>query len=106
MSGTMRTTFSPSISRIRRSTPCVEGCCGPMFRIITPSCVVSRTGVGVRWDMSAVALDGIILAQRVALQVLGHEQAAQVGMSLEAHAEQVKDLALEEVGRGPHRGDR
>src|SRR5208282_1337922 len=34
MSGTALTTFSPSSSRSTRSTPCVEGCCGPMLRTI------------------------------------------------------------------------
>src|SRR5208283_432792 len=34
MSGTALTTFSPSSSRSTRSTPCVEGCWGPMLRTI------------------------------------------------------------------------
>jgi hypothetical protein len=29
MCGSARATISPSISRIRRSTPCAAGCCGP-----------------------------------------------------------------------------
>ncbi len=38
-------TVSPSISRIRRSTPCVEGCWGPMLtttRSSTPSSALAR----------------------------------------------------------------
>ncbi len=31
-------TVSPSSSRISRSTPCVEGCCGPMFTTTLSSC--------------------------------------------------------------------
>src|SRR6267143_3204571 len=27
------TTFSPDSRNTRRNTPCVEGCCGPMFKI-------------------------------------------------------------------------
>ena len=34
MTGLHRTTYSPSSSSSRRSTPCVEGCCGPMLMII------------------------------------------------------------------------
>src|SRR5208282_3529870 len=34
ISGTALTTFSPSNSSSTRSTPCVEGCCGPMLRTI------------------------------------------------------------------------
>jgi hypothetical protein len=30
-------TVSPSSSRISRSTPCVEGCCGPMLTTIRSS---------------------------------------------------------------------
>src|SRR5882762_7558729 len=33
-SGTAFTTVSPSSSSKMRSTPCVEGCCGPMLRTI------------------------------------------------------------------------
>src|SRR5208337_3463882 len=42
MSGTALTTFSPSSSRSTRSTPWVEGCCGPMLRaivLVVPSAV-------------------------------------------------------------------
>ena len=34
MTGLARTTVSPSSSIMIRSTPCVEGCCGPMLMII------------------------------------------------------------------------
>src|SRR3977135_1297634 len=33
MTGMHSTTFSPDNRNTRRKTPCVEGCCGPMFRI-------------------------------------------------------------------------
>ena len=35
MCGTMSTTFSPSTHSTMRKTPCVEGCCGPMFSSIS-----------------------------------------------------------------------
>src|SRR5881397_1629988 len=34
MSYLARTTVSPSSSITRRSTPCVEGCCGPMLMVM------------------------------------------------------------------------
>ena len=37
MAGRMWVTVSPSISRMRRSTPWVEGCCGPMLTTIVSS---------------------------------------------------------------------
>ena len=51
----------------------------------------------------AVALDGIILAQRMAFPVFRHHDARQVRMSVEANAEQVEDLALEEICARPDR---
>src|SRR5713226_6094116 len=109
MSGRARMTVSPSSSSTMRSTPCVEGCCGPMF-----STIVSAAPVGV-WTVvvmarrlsrsSAVAFHGIILAQRMAFPVLRHEDAPQVGVAFEPHAEQVKDFALVPVGSRPDRGD-
>ena len=37
MIGLVRSTVSPSSSSIRRSTPWVDGCCGPMLMIIVSS---------------------------------------------------------------------
>src|SRR5215207_10877219 len=41
-----------------------------------------------------------VAALRIALIVLGHQDAAHVGVALEHHAEHVVDLALLEVGGG------
>ena len=41
------TTSSPSISRLMRNTPCVDGCCGPMLRMRRSVCS-SSTPVGAR----------------------------------------------------------
>ncbi len=54
----------------------------------------------------AVALDGIILAQRMTFPVFRHLNAPQIGMSVETDAEQIEDLALEEVGARPDRRER
>src|SRR4051794_16806245 len=48
MTGSALTMTSPSSSRIRRSTPCVDGCCGPMLRVISsvanvPRCSTTRS---------------------------------------------------------------
>src|SRR5277367_5119881 len=99
MSGTIFSTVSPSISMTRRSTPWVDGCCGPMLRTMVVSPEPSTT-----WGSSsepvetnsvigrdrclslAVALHWLILAQRVAFPFVGHYDAAQVGVSGEADA--------------------
>src|SRR5882757_3808607 len=41
----------------------------------------------------------------MALPVFGHHDAARVGVAAEVNAEEVEDLALVEVGRGPDAGD-
>src|ERR1022692_1199420 len=108
MSGMIRTMVSPSISSRTRSTPCVEGCCGPMFRIMVRSWPGSRTGVGARWAIAslAVALHRIVFAQRMTFPILGHQEPPHIRMSRKANAEQIKDLALKVVGARPHRGQR
>src|SRR5205807_6386441 len=47
----------------------------------------------------------VVLAQRVALPFVGHEDAAQVGVALEDDAEHVIGLPLEPVGPRPDAGD-
>src|SRR5438132_12981858 len=44
MVGDADSTVSPSSSSTRRRTPCVLGCCGPMFTVIT-SVLISGIGV-------------------------------------------------------------
>src|SRR5260370_5467830 len=53
----------------------------------------------------AVALHGVVLAQGMPIPVFGHHDAAQVGVAAEVNAEQVEDLALVKVSRGPDRAD-
>src|SRR5512138_710756 len=52
MTGLSETTVSPSSSMIRRSTPWVEGCCGPMLMVM-----VLNSGAVVA-DMRGGALGG------------------------------------------------
>ena len=65
-------TDSPSISKINRSTPCVDGCCGPMLTTIRSSprsaCsddqsvpVLPGDGVHVAFGSLAAGSEGILL---------------------------------------------
>src|ERR1035441_1444763 len=112
MTQSVPSTFSPSSLRMTRSTPWVDGCCGP---ILSTSSVESRN-VASGILMSLAALDTevfpnpsvvllkntVILAQRVPLPLLGHEDAAHIGVAFELDAEHVEDLALQPVGRQVH----
>src|SRR5208283_4802586 len=107
MSGTALTTFSPSSSRSTRSTPWVEGCCGPMLRtivLVLPS-AVSTVVMGSQSAKRnlAFALRGKVTAERSAFKVLGKENASQVRVAVELDAKEVKDLAFEPISAGPHR---
>ena len=51
-------------------------------------------------------LHRIVLAQRMALPVLRHQQPPQIRMAVEDDAEQIPDFALEPVGGRPHADDR
>ena len=85
-------------SRLRRASPAsARSDCEPQ---LAWRLVVSATGFRVLLP-SAVALHRIVLAQGMALPFVGHHDAAQVGMSAEADAEEVEDLALVEVRRRP-----
>src|SRR5207245_879449 len=102
MSGSAFTTVSPSNSSRMRSTPCVEGCCGPMFSTIVRAGPVAVCTVVA----SAIPFHGIILAQGITFPILWHQDAPQIRMPFESHAEQVKCLTLVPVDPRPHRRQR
>ena len=130
---------------MRRSTPWVLGCCGPMLMIIvssSPGTGLELGGLGLGHAQHAADLaqqllgvhalarrrqllgalvglddalssstarqrafstplnctgmraDAVVLAQRVAVPVLGHEDPGEVGVAVEADAEHVEHLAL------------
>ena len=58
----------------------------------------SRMGMPIVSAHLAIPLHRIVLAQRMPLPVVRHHDAAQVGMPLEAYAEEVEDLALIKIG--------
>src|SRR5215471_21235391 len=108
MIGLHFTTVSPSSSSATRSTPCVEGCCGPMFSVM----VSLRTVFHLlrlearerrRRDLAArrvvrerhfLVAERRILAQRPAHPVLGQQDAARIGMPGEFDAVEVAGFAL------------
>src|SRR5919109_2401953 len=53
-----------------------------------------------------LAAEGIVLAQRVALPVVLHEDAPKVGVALDVDAHEVPDLAFMPVGGRPDRDHR
>src|SRR5438067_7517210 len=119
-------TVSPSSSSTSRSTPWVEGCCGPMLMIIVSSLrgtrvvIWSRTVVGpggrvlmrtprrggasrrqplvdrrhadVGLVRRADAAERVVLAERMALPVLRHDDPAEIRVAVERDAEEVEDL--------------
>src|SRR5690349_251659 len=127
MSGTALTTFSPSSVRISRSVVCVAGCCGPKFSVHRYS--LSGDSVAERSETSngmadfsgqlepsacgagddrkvvsfAAAAQRIIFAQRKCLELFGHENAPQVGVTFEANPEHVVDFPLEPIRGAPKR---
>src|SRR5216117_3407277 len=116
ISTSARTMTSPSSSAVIRMIPCMAGCAGP-----TPTCrfwlplpvplpspsmnsrrVVSAIApLGRRTDQRLAPVDRVVLPERMTDELLVHQQAPQVGMAREAHAEHVPDFALEPVGDRP-----
>ena len=65
MIGLHRSTVSPWSSSINRSTPCVDGCCGPMLMIMVWSSSAS-SGIAERGRLGlAHAQHGADLAQQL-----------------------------------------
>src|SRR6476659_10471710 len=93
------TTFSPSSRSTTRSTPCVLGCCGPMLITsssvsnIGPCCGVGLLNVSLLPSLAQLqpvervleqhlprSFERVVLALRVPLPLVGHQDAAQVGV--------------------------
>src|SRR5881409_3152246 len=108
MMGRASTTVSPSSSSATRSTPCVEGCCGPMLRVMvsvrTVFHLLGRELLQLRCRLEPVGrvvgeghflvAERRVLPQRPAHPVLGQEDAREVGMACELDAVEVVGLAL------------
>src|ERR1044072_9044904 len=109
MTQSVPSTFSPSSFRITRSTPWVDGCCGP---ILSTSSVESRkVDSGIPRSLTAFDVqvllnpsyilrqNRIILAQRVSYPLFGQKDAAHIRMPGEFDSEHVEHFALEPVRR-------
>src|SRR5258705_13524832 len=120
MMGLAPTMVSPSSSSATRSTPWVEGCCGPMLSVIVslrtrldlPGCQLLEPGRGLRAARRVVREGHLfvaergVLAQRPAHPVLGQQDAGEVGMAGELDAKEIEGFALVPVRSGPHAGHR
>src|SRR5580765_6957527 len=106
MMGFALSTVSPSSSSTTRSTPCVDGCCGPMFRVMvsvrTVSHLLGRELLEIRIGHRAVGrvvrerdflvAERRILAERPAFPGLGQQDAREIGMALEYDAVEIVGL--------------
>src|SRR5829696_4303894 len=132
ITGSHLTTVSPSSSSMSRRSPCIAGCCGPMFMsmvssptsslisgltrrllggsVSAPSCPARRSSPSICLPQSlegALRADLEALEQRVVVEVvLPHVSPPQVGMPRKRHPEHVVGLTLVPVGRGIYVGDR
>src|SRR5262249_28650430 len=106
-------TFSPSSLRITRSTPWVDGCCGPMLRtnsvesrnVVSGMVLLAAFDVEVLLHPAVVLLDeAVLFSEREALPLFGEKNAAHIGVAFELDAEHVEHLTLEPVGRRVNRG--
>src|SRR3954469_11653103 len=110
---------------MRRNTPCVLGCCGPMLSVIsfgesdsrismaTPSDtaepllaagrrVLALGAVLQVLDQDVLVVERPVFPERVAGESVFEQNAAQVRVPHELDAEQVVDLTLLELGARPH----
>src|ERR1017187_1813838 len=102
-------TFSPSSLRMTRSTPCVEGCWGPILS--TNSVESKNVESGIQTSLAAfdthillhpalvLLQDPVVLAQRIALPFLGQQDTTHVRMPGKLDAEHVEHFALQPVRR-------
>src|SRR5689334_14484914 len=113
-------TRSPSSLSFTRSTPCVDGCCGPIFRTSSsaPSSVCCFSPASVMVSLATllpafnpqvflhprcILLDDVVvLAQWITLPLVRQQDARQIGVPGKNNPEHVEHLALQPVGRGPN----
>src|SRR5688572_23423132 len=109
---------------MRRNTPCVLGCCGPMLRIISFGSPVPSSSSSAPSNMAVsllaarrsglslgpvpqvahqhvLVVEHPILAQRMAGEGVLGQDPSQVRVADELHPEQVVDLALLELRARP-----
>src|SRR5437763_933368 len=130
MCGTTSEITSPSVRSTSRSTPCVLGCCGPMFTSIssvrTSNSMTVASGLafvlrGSRTvdillpqarpfgpaaklsSANSVVFQGklVILAQRMPFPIFRQQDPLLIGMAGEVHATEIEHFALEPIGGLP-----
>ena len=109
-SGIAETTFSPSSSSSTRSTPCVEGCCGPIFRTIvfvlpTADSTVCHGSQSTSRNLT-LALRREIPPQGSSFKTVGQKNAPQIRMSFKANSEEVENFSFHPVRTRPDRHKR
>src|SRR2546425_3497137 len=116
MTGRHLTTTSPSSTSSRRSTPCVDGCWGPMLTLSSSRRSVAWTVAAPEASIGGIhpprdgEVDGLrakrlCASERVAAPIVGQHDALQVRMADERDPEEVEQLALVPVGARHDRGE-
>src|ERR1051325_1974111 len=105
MTGRHLTATSPSRTSSRRSTPCVDGCCGPMLMVRSSRSSVSAINPSRYREIDGLAAQGLSSSQGVALPIVGQHDPLQIGMARELDAKQVEDFAFIPVRARHNRGD-
>src|SRR5574341_1982229 len=119
MYGITSVTTSPSSFNIRRNTPCVLGCCGPILTYI--SSIVSWVRSAISVSCGFISLPQlktslkrlvrnqpfvlIVFAQRIPNPILREQNPPEVRMAVEADSHHVERLSFMPVCRTPQRRD-
>src|SRR5436309_15975824 len=104
MSTSVSFTVSPSRTSLRRSTPWVLGCCGPMLMSIIS--VRNIPGLSAKLQVvPIVPLGGVFLSQRMSLPLVGEQNAPQVRVPFEGNPQKIEGLPLMPVGSAPDLGN-
>src|SRR5204863_9717688 len=72
----------------------VIGCCSLPYRCEAARVLWRSSDVARCLELHGDAADAVVLAERVPLPVLGHEDAGEIGMAVEPDAEEIERLAL------------
>src|ERR1700730_16360172 len=94
MTGRQWTTVSPSSTSSSRSTPCVDGCCGPMSMVSSSRSSVRAINPSRDREVDRLTTQWLGSSQGVALPVVGQHDPLQIWMALELDAKQVEDFAF------------
>src|SRR5689334_8963150 len=112
MTQSVPSTFSPSSLRMTRSTPCVDGCCGPMLRTSSVESKKVDSAIALVAALDAQVLlypavillqDRIVFAQGIAFPLLGQQDAPHIGMPREFDPKHIEHFAFQPVGGKMHR---